>query len=277
MDPVLTASGVHIRPLQLVDLTDDVYNPSTSGEATQPYPSARRLLASDGTRWAVDGFTVAGGHSPYTAAAVVALSDAEDNGGGQLVVFPGSHVALNTATRNLMLNGSFIELAKFSDENANQKPDLCADGIQPVHLSLKAGDAVIFAGKLAYREEINFGVTPQSLVYFRVKHIDHDRLKVGALDKWHIEMAAMDGVAHVHAPAVASYAVQAPLPPPPSNQAAVSFAASPPDQAAAAVECAHPAQQNYLEEDNPVTLFHDMSIHSESMNPVHNQSYPPHI
>ena len=111
---------------------------------------------------------------------------------------------------------------------------------------------------------------------FPVTHVDHSRLRVGALDRWHIEFSLLESLMP---PA------PAPLPPPPAYSESVQVPANVNAIPHTGVQS---ATQQFAEIDVPSAsfvagptvhgeeangLFANMAIHgdSETINPVHHQ------
>ena len=134
------------------------------GEAREPL----------GTEWHTDGMRQGRLH-PFTLLAGIALSNVPEPLCGNLTVFPGSHVLLQSRlTAGGKLHGY---------DNECYKPDnVWGDGTlpdlgTPVQLLAARGDLVLAHPNLAHRGGLNFSPDIRYQVYFRIKHKRLDDLQ----------------------------------------------------------------------------------------------------
>jgi hypothetical protein len=127
------------------------------------------------SRWHVDGMNPeppAKGVAGFSLLVGVALSDTPFEGAGQFTVFPGSHLELST------LIAAQGEGALAAGAGGGARPPLTA---QPLELRLAAGDAVFAHPLLAHRVGVNFSARIRAAVFFRLSHVDHEKLRPALL------------------------------------------------------------------------------------------------
>ena len=135
----------------------------------------RNGVTDDGKRWHLDGMTQPGQHSPFSLLLGVALSDQPAGVlGGNLIVFPGSHRALQPLVAQSMRSGACASQGLFpmGEGPWKTKPDL-GPGYP---LEVAAGDVVLCHQKLAHRGGANGSAHLRYMVYFRLSHVRHDAL-----------------------------------------------------------------------------------------------------
>ncbi|OWZ24649.1 hypothetical protein PHMEG_000257 [Phytophthora megakarya] len=135
-----------------------------------------------GTEWHTDGMRQGRLH-PFTLLAGIALSNVPEPLCGNLTVFPGSHVTLQSRlTRDGKLHGHDDECYKADSVwGDGTLPDLGT----PVQLLASRGDLVLAHPNLAHRGGLNFSPDIRYQVYFRIKHHQLDELQEQcAADLW---------------------------------------------------------------------------------------------
>lgn len=120
-----------------------------------------------GTEWHTDGMRQGRLH-PFTLLAGIALSNVPEPLCGNLTVFPGSHVSLQSRlTADGKLCGHNDECYKADSVwGDGTLPDLGT----PVQLLASRGDLVLAHPNLAHRGGLNFSPDIRYQVYFRIKH-----------------------------------------------------------------------------------------------------------
>ncbi|KAL4160043.1 hypothetical protein PRNP1_000614 [Phytophthora ramorum] len=127
-----------------------------------------------GTEWHTDGMRQGRLH-PFTLLAGIALSNVPEPLCGNLTVFPGSHVSLQSRlTADGKLQGHDDECYKADSVwGDGTLPDLGT----PVQLLAARGDMVLAHPNLAHRGGLNFSPDIRYQVYFRIKHKHLDELQ----------------------------------------------------------------------------------------------------
>ncbi|KAG7391319.1 hypothetical protein PHYPSEUDO_005268 [Phytophthora pseudosyringae] len=127
-----------------------------------------------GTEWHTDGMRQGRLH-PFTLLAGIALSNVSEPLCGNLTVFPGSHVSLQSRlTADGKLHGHDDECYKADSVwGDGTLPDLGT----PVQLLTSRGDLVLAHPNLAHRGGLNFSPDIRYQVYFRIKHKRFDELQ----------------------------------------------------------------------------------------------------
>ncbi|KAF1789831.1 Phytanoyl-CoA dioxygenase [Phytophthora cactorum] len=112
---------------------------------------------------------------PFTLLAGIALSNVPEPLCGNLTVFPGSHVSLQSRlTADGKLHGHDDECYKANSVwGDGTLPDLGT----PVQLLAARGDLVLAHPNLAHRGGLNFSPDIRYQVYFRIKHKQFDELQ----------------------------------------------------------------------------------------------------
>ncbi|KAK1939287.1 hypothetical protein P3T76_008671 [Phytophthora citrophthora] len=135
-----------------------------------------------GTEWHTDGMRQGRFH-PFTLLAGISLSNVPEPLCGNLTVFPGSHVSLQSRlTADGKLRGHDDECYKADSVwGDGTLPDLGA----PVQLLATRGDLVLAHPNLAHRGGLNFSPDIRYQVYFRIKHKQLDDLQEQCItDLW---------------------------------------------------------------------------------------------
>jgi len=148
-----------------------------------PQPPARGDDIPDvkpGTQYHIDGM----GENklcPFSLLCGVALSDQSKPNGGNLHVFPGSHL-------HPELRQYYQERINYSDqgEEDQSKPDLG----ESIQVLLRPGDVVIAHQLLAHRLGINTSENIRYQLYYRVAHTQHASLKEHILKNPWVEFGA---------------------------------------------------------------------------------------
>ncbi|KAL3668068.1 hypothetical protein V7S43_006933 [Phytophthora oleae] len=127
-----------------------------------------------GTEWHTDGMRQGRLH-PFTLLAGICLSNVPEPLCGNLTVFPGSHVSLQSRlTADGKLHGHDDECYKADSVwGDGTLPDLGT----PVQLLATRGDLVLAHPNLAHRGGLNFSPDIRYQVYFRIKHKQLDDLQ----------------------------------------------------------------------------------------------------
>jgi len=151
-----------------------------------PSASASAPPTPAGSAWHIDGFGK-GQHSPFALLCGVCLSETPGPMCGNLAVYPGQHVRLQQAILEAVTSGSAAAFSLSSEEHsdgdaaggskAHAKPDLG----QPRQLCLHPGDVVLVHQKIPHMGMPNASPHVRYMVYFRLRHIDHNALKEGWL------------------------------------------------------------------------------------------------
>lgn len=148
-----------------------------------PQPPARGDDIPDvkpGTRYHIDGM----GENklcPFSLLCGVALSDQSKPNGGNLHVFPGSHL-------HPELQQYYQERINHSDqgEDDQSKPDLG----ESIQVLLRPGDVVLAHQLLAHRVGVNTSENIRYQLYYRVTHAQHAALKEHILQNPWVEFGA---------------------------------------------------------------------------------------
>lgn len=124
--------------------------------------------ALSGVGWHIDGMD-RGQHSPFNLLVGVCLSDQQEEFGGNLCVWPGSHYTLQEliAEQRLPVHPTPEEQ---EDVSFRLRGLMRIDLGEPVQLRLRQGDCVLCHQKLAHRGGPNHGPHIRQMVYFRVSH-----------------------------------------------------------------------------------------------------------
>ncbi|GMF14985.1 unnamed protein product [Phytophthora lilii] len=127
-----------------------------------------------GTEWHTDGMRQGRLH-PFTLLASIALSNVQEPLCGNLTVFPGSHISLQSRlTADGKIHGHDDECYKADSVwGDGTLPDLGT----PVQLLASRGDLVLAHPNLAHRGGLNFSPDIRYQVYFRIKHKQLDELQ----------------------------------------------------------------------------------------------------
>lgn len=179
---------------------------------TQSRPAARlwqgRGYELGGKNWHLDG-TNEGKYSPFSLLIGIALSDQQQEFSGNLCVFPGSHHTLQpwlkeyaTACKELSdqydhqaqedPTGALAELTR--RKLALQRQQGHMDLGEPTQILVSPGDVVFVLHRVAHRGGPNYSPNVRKMIYFRVSHKDHERMKDAALDDLWIEYEGMKEV-----------------------------------------------------------------------------------
>mmetsp|Transcript_19265 Transcript_19265/g.64573 ORF Transcript_19265/g.64573 Transcript_19265/m.64573 type:complete len:270 (+) Transcript_19265:58-867(+) len=156
-------------------LIEALMGPGLVGPVTRAQIAIRPPNAGDplphvpaGKRWHVDGF-VNGQHSPFTVLVGVSLTDMSAPGKGNLAVHRHHHLRLHR-----LMAGEPGAPSNFAlDASMPDRPDLG----QPTVLCMHAGDVVVAHQKAPHCGTPNLSGESRCMVYFRVRHADHARLK----------------------------------------------------------------------------------------------------
>lgn len=146
-----------------------------------PQPDRGQIEAVRGTDWHIDGFSGKGQHSPFTLLLGVCLSDTPGPGFGNLALHPGCHCTLQQRVREEVESGSrrfSLRREDRAEVDAEGKPDLGP----PTQLALRAGDAVLVHQKTPHLGTPNTSAHIRYMVYFRIRHVEHNALKAKWLD-----------------------------------------------------------------------------------------------
>lgn len=109
----------------------------------------------------------------FTALAGVFLTDVNDDFAGNFTVWPGSHRKMEAYFQQHGID----ELLK------GRTPPI--EGIEPVQIKAKAGDAVLAHYQLLHGVAANVAPRPRFAVFFRIKHPMHDAHRLECLtDIW---------------------------------------------------------------------------------------------
>ncbi|POM63717.1 Protein involved in biosynthesis of mitomycin antibiotics/polyketide fumonisin [Phytophthora palmivora] len=153
--------------------TDQVVPPQGAQIALR-FPELGEPREPLGTEWHTDGMRQGRLH-PFTLLAGIALSNVPEPSCGNLTVFPGSHMSLQSRlTADGKLRGHDDECYKADSVWGNGTlPDLGT----PVQLLAARGDLVLAHPNLAHRGGLNFSPDIRYQVYFRIKHKQLDELQ----------------------------------------------------------------------------------------------------
>ncbi|CAI5732969.1 unnamed protein product [Peronospora destructor] len=149
------------------DAVLDLYYLSDGAQIALRFPELGEAREPLGTEWHTDGMRQGRLH-PFTLLAGIALSNVPEPLCGNLTVFPGSHVSLQS---RLAADGKL-----HGYDNECYKPDsVWGDGTlpdlgTPVQLLAARGDLVLAHPNLAHRGGLNFSPDIRYQVYFRIKH-----------------------------------------------------------------------------------------------------------
>ncbi|MBI3859790.1 MAG: phytanoyl-CoA dioxygenase family protein [Thaumarchaeota archaeon] len=109
----------------------------------------------------------------FTLIAGVLLSDVKDANGGALRFVPGGHVDMAEWFRNEWALGASDQVP----DRVSRKPSVPFVG--------KTGDLIIMHHLVPHAVGSNSSGTPRIMLYFRVKHVEHEKLVLDALrDPW---------------------------------------------------------------------------------------------
>jgi len=165
----------------------DKVGPAWGGQIALIFPQERNPFQNNpfpGTQWHIDGFGK-GLHSPFTLLLGITLSEASQPLSGNFTVFPGSHLSLQSKIKDIVARGD----GSFSMESLADKPNLG----NPTQILAKPGDIVLAHQKLAHRGGPNFSPHVRYQTYFRLSHIQHEELKISALDNVFLEFEGVTG------------------------------------------------------------------------------------
>lgn len=181
----------------------------------------RRLTS---TSWYVDGFTNTGEHSPYTLTVGVALGDMIAENCGNFCAHPGSQMLLQEAIKDEVRRKSTVFSSKSRMSGDSNVPDLGP----PTQLILKKGDVFLCSQKCAIQRSPNETSNPAIMAIFQIKHIDHEVMKVPALDGCWVEFVRAEafGVHGGGTPLSPTRGMISPLPPPQTQMLADSTISS---------------------------------------------------
>jgi len=150
----------------------------------------------------IDGLSKGQLH-PFTLLVGITLSDAPEPMMGNLIVFPSSVNAVLASLRQAATLAGPVAAPDNPDKNAAAAAIAVAyaqlpvpDVGKPYQVLAQAGDVVFAHQKLAHRGGPNFSPHIRYQVYFRLKHVEYDRMAAsGALlqDAW----IGFDGMQHV--------------------------------------------------------------------------------
>lgn len=169
--PILDLAKGPLRDLGESLLGRGRVEPLSQGQIVLRFPSEndaveyRRLIHLDGLYSPKDGLESGSGKPVrYSFNAGVFLSDVPSPGMGNLLVYPGSHLLIADAVRK-----RGVEVLKDGVEKAVDLPE-------PVEVTGKAGDVVLFHFQLAHDKGPNRSPHIRRTVYFRFWHLDawHD-------------------------------------------------------------------------------------------------------
>ncbi|CAI5733107.1 unnamed protein product [Peronospora destructor] len=150
-----------------IKLAGNTSNSDAGAQIALRFPELGEAREPLGTEWHTDGMRQGRLH-PFTLLAGIALSNVPEPLCGNLTVFPGSHVSLQS---RLAADGKLHGC----DNECYKSDSVWGDGTlpelgTPVQLLAARGDLVLAHPNLAHRGGLNFSPDIRYQVYFRIKH-----------------------------------------------------------------------------------------------------------
>lgn len=172
---------------------------------------AQRTQPLGGRGWHIDGLQ-RGEYGSFSFLIGFPLNDQQTDFSGNFCLHPGSHYTLQSWLKDYAMQSAALMAAATKDTNnrpsshdpralvAQREEELEIQAAkralerqphpdlgEPVQVQLSAGDVVIALHKVAHRGGPNYSDQVRKMIYFRVSHREHSRLRYQALDDIWIE------------------------------------------------------------------------------------------
>lgn len=125
--------------------------------------------------WHTDGHRQ-GKYHPFGILMGICLSDCTETFSGNLLIWPGTHLLIHRTTDELSGRINYDLLAKVLENSSNKPIEMELDSLNignPIQIKLKAGDIVLMHPDTAHTGGPNYSSTIRSMIYFRVKSLNH--------------------------------------------------------------------------------------------------------